>query len=404
MSDQADTPAARIRASARAGAVEEAARLAAALLTEVLGRPVGDVAINRDIYSLNSVNGFAVADGGEPLFFKFHQEEGEEAGVGEYYNAQVLHDAGYQVDMPLAVSQAPGRQVLVYRRRQDRRLSDVCADLERQRDPVTGLRVTAAQSAFDDANIAVALATLHTATADDVAAEPIHQLFHHRLVDRAPGGGGPGALGGRAKAFYVDGRFDFDGWSGSWSDIAGLTWRINGLDYPMTLADAFDRAFRLLNPAFAGRHVPALLAEVKATFHNVFAHPFWLYDPAEATRRYTATVCCTGDVLEVETDHRLSPLRHGFLASKAVRFWRPLLGRLAAGNQLAADWQDVVRAALFACPTLVMDLTAASASAHTPTSSAIGLAMAMQCACPPAAGTDDVSRFLTMADPAQIPP
>ncbi|MCA8933479.1 MAG: hypothetical protein KDA49_13465, partial [Rhodospirillaceae bacterium] len=314
----ADTPAARIRAAARAGAVEEAARLATALLAEVLGRPVGDVAINRDIYSLNSVNGFAVADGGEPLFFKFHQEEGEEAGVGEYYNAQVLHDAGYQVDMPLAVSQAPGRQVLVYRRRQDRRLSDVCADLERQRDPVTGLRVTAAQSAFDDANIAVALATLHTATADDVAAEPIHQLFHHRLVDRAPGGGGPGALGGRAKAFYVDGRFDFDGWSGSWAEIAGLSWRINGLDYPMTLADAFARAFRLLNPAnlgpgpalvahgdahnanvwfeaddrvgaddrlvffdpaFAGRHVPALLAEVKATFHNVFAHPFWLYDP-----------------------------------------------------------------------------------------------------------------------------
>ena len=55
--------------------------------------------INHDQYSLNSVNGFFEADG-QAYFFKFHQEDGEEAMSGEYYRADILARAG----LPVALS------------------------------------------------------------------------------------------------------------------------------------------------------------------------------------------------------------------------------------------------------------------------------------------------------------
>ncbi|MEQ9812210.1 MAG: hypothetical protein RLO50_05480 [Azospirillaceae bacterium] len=426
-----------IREAMLSGEVERAAELAADLLAEAIGQPVTACTINRDIYSLNSVNGFAKLADGTAIFFKFHQEEGEEAGVAEYYNARVLSEAGYDVDLPLAASHRPGRQVLTYRRRHDRRLSDVCSALERQADDALFRRVVAAQQRADTRVAKIALETLHRASAAEIAREPIHQLFHRRVVDD----GVPGLLGGRARRFYVEGRFDFadpsGDWSGDWRAIRNFTWRINGNSYPVTLAEAFDFVREhldparlgpgpavtahgdahnanvwfeegaedrlvLFDPAFAGRHIPALLAEVKATFHNALAHPFWLYEPAEAARRYLATVTVMDGVISVETDWSPGPLREAFLESKATRFWRPLLGELAARGWLAADWEATVRAALFACPTLVMDLTAGGRSGHNRTSSAIGFAVAIMCACPPADGADPVSRFLALCRPQGV--
>ena len=58
--------------------------LLVALLADLFKIEARNVAINRDQYSLNSLNGFFdTADGA--FFFKFHQEEGEEAMAGEYY-------------------------------------------------------------------------------------------------------------------------------------------------------------------------------------------------------------------------------------------------------------------------------------------------------------------------------
>jgi len=440
-----------IREAVRLGEFERAATLAADLLSEATGQPVTACTINRDIYSLNSVNGFAELGDGTAIFFKFHQEEGEEAGVAEYYNARVLREAGYDVDLPIAASHRPGRQVLAYRRRHARRLSDVCSGLERRNDDADDAllhRVIAAQQRADTRAAAIARETLLWASAADIAREPIHQLFHRRVVDD----GAPGLPGGRARRFYVDGRFDFAGppgkwsgsWSGDWRAIRDLTWRINGTDYPITLTEAFGAVQRrldpaalgpgpavtahgdahnanvwfeegaedrlvLFDPAFAGLHLPALLAEVKATFHNALAHPFWLYEPDEAARRYQATVTVADGVISVETDWTPGPLRDAFLESKARRFWRPLLGELAARGWLAADWEATVRAALFACPTLVMDLTAGgrpghnssghNSSGHNRTSSAIGFAVAIMCACPPESGSDPVSRFLDLCRP-----
>src|SRR5262249_44985841 len=108
---------AEARRLARAARWREAEVVVGCLIAETFGLPVAAVEINRDRYSLNSLNGFVTASDGRALFFKFHQEEGEADTVGEYYRAEVLRDAGFPVDLPLHASGEVGRQILPYRPR-----------------------------------------------------------------------------------------------------------------------------------------------------------------------------------------------------------------------------------------------------------------------------------------------
>jgi Ser/Thr protein kinase RdoA (MazF antagonist) len=378
-----------------------------ALVQDAFGLPAVSASINRDQYSLNSLNGIVTLDDRREFFFKFHQEEGEGDTVAEYYRAETLREAGYPVDVPVFASREVGRQILLYRRRHDRRFADLCraAELSEGTDIAPLIH---AQQDLDRIIGERYLATLHTATADEVAAEPIHRLFHARLVDPET----PDRLGSRAARFYLEQPFEFPGLSTHWREIGRRRWRINGVAYRATLAELFAESRRILaprslagaavvahgdahnanvwcenaddamprlvffDPAFAGSHVPALLAEVKATFHNIFAHPFWLYDAALAQQRYRASVRLAGDMIEVEHDWHLSVLRTAFLESKFERVWRPLLAELKRRKQMPASWRNILRSALFCCPTLVMDLRA-GAGDHNPISSAIGLATAV---------------------------
>jgi hypothetical protein len=304
--DSADHPTARARTLAKAGDYEGAGRVIAELVREAFGLAATSATINRDQYSLNSLNGIVAIGDGSEYFFKFHQEEGEGDTVAEYYRAETLREAGYPVDVPAFASREVGRQILLYRRRHDRRFADLCraAELGGATDIAPLIR---AQEALDRIIGERYLATLHSATADEAAAEPVHRLFHARLVDPDR----PERLGGRAARFYLDQPFALPGLDTHWRDIGHCRWRINGVEHQGTLAGLFEEpAIRartagaavvahgdahnanvwcedaaglsprlvFFDPAFAGSHVPALLAEIKATFHNIFAHPFWLYD------------------------------------------------------------------------------------------------------------------------------
>ncbi len=425
-------PAGEARRLARAERWREAEAVIGRLIAATFGLPVAAVEINRDRYSLNSLNGFVTTSDGRTFFFKFHQEEGETDTVGEYYRAEVLRDAGFPVDLPLHSSGEVGHQILLYRRRSEPRFADLCraADMgEADRAPLVD-----AQRALDRLIGERYLATLHATTTAEVAAESIHRLFHARLVDP----GHEQELGGRVRRFYVDQVFRFPGATLHWRDLADMRWRINGVAYGGTLralfeesrqclqparlaghgavvahgdahnanvwAEPADGAPRLVffDPAFAGRHIPALLAEIKATFHNIFAHPLWLYDAPIAGRRFAADVTAAGDVLDLTTDWQLSPLRTAFLESKAALVWRPLLAALQERNWLPAEWRRIVRCALFCCPTLVMDLRAGGGADHTPNTSAIGLAVAMMMGSEPETGADPLSAALDSIDPRAV--
>ena len=429
---------AKIRAAVRAGHHDKAHRHIRQLLEEVTGGPIARVTINRDRYSLNSLNGFAETGAGRRLFFKFHQEEGEEAGVSEYYNARVLADAGYPVMLPLYRETRPGRQVLVYERIDDPRFSDVCAALEKGDERLDPAEVVDAQTDADRRFAAIALSTLKRVEDRRARTQPIFQLFYNRLVDD-PKNPSARQLGGRVKAFYLDGRVNWPGLSAPFRQIWELPWRINGVDYPASLRQCFERCLGrlspevllpgpavtahgdahnanvwyrrraaeggerliLFDPAFAGARIPALLAEVKATFHNIFAHPFWLYEPEEAERRYRAGAKIRNGRIEAETDFGPSPLRRAFLFSKADNFWRPLLGELDRRGWLDERWEETVRSALFACPTLVMNLLAGDDSGHNPTSSLIGFCQAVRAAQAPAGAERDM--FVQFLDRARPP-
>ncbi len=426
-------PASRTAEIRALAATDEAAALAllGSLLHDLFGIEARDLAINRDAYSLNSLNGFFVCDLG-PCFFKFHQEEGEEAMRGEYYRADILARAGLPVDQPLLTSALPGEQVLVYARRSDPRFSDVLRALDLAPDARAAARALKAEAVLNDHLLAVAQDTLAPITPDQSEAEPIHRLFHQRLIDPRDGT----FPGGRLSAFYVGKRFDLGGTTLDWQTLAAATPVLNGQRHRATFGELFRRAqdrlsprrladaggivahgdahnanvwyergaasdrLRLFDPAFAGDAVPSLLAEVKSTFHNTLAHPFWLYDSPEATQRFAATVRHSGGDLVIETDWQPSPLRRDLLGVKATHFWRPWLGTLRDRDLLPDDWEEVLRLALFLCPTLVMNLRAGPGGGpHSPTTSAIGLFVALMAGSPPETGTDVVSDFIEAIRP-----
>ena len=83
-----------------------------------------------------------------------------------------------------------------------------------------------------------------------------------------------------------------------------------------------------------------------------------------------------------------------FLALKRDRYWRPLLGRLKAMAALPDDWEEIMRSALFCCPTLVMSQL--PGGARSPSVSLLGFAAAVTCGSEPeGASGDAVSGLFT---------
>jgi hypothetical protein len=421
----------RLVAEGRRG---EAERVVADLVADCFGLDVVTVAINADWSSLNSLNGLVDVADGRRFFFKFHQEEGEEGTVEEYYRAELLQRAGLPVDMPVMMSGKPGHQVLLYAFRRDRQLAAACLAVERSGNHHDVEDLLRLEAGLDRLTGAVYCATLHAASGEESRAEAIHQLFHNRLCDLPD----DARLGGRVTRFYAGRTMALPGLTLPWADFSRLRWCINGLDYEHSLADLFEESLGRLaprrlagaavtahgdahnanvwieerdgdsrlvmfDPAFAGEHVPALLADVKATFHNIFAHPFWLYHPEEADRRYSVAAALSGDRITVSHDWSLPPLRRGFLDLKVDLVWRPLLKTLAERDLLPPDWRRVLRLALFCCPTLVMNLTAGAAHGTTagrsPAMSALSFAVAVMAGSEPGNGADPFTGFLEAIAP-----
>ncbi len=390
-------PAAEIRALLLAGKPSAAAALAARVIAAAFELDVRSVEFTLDEYSLNSVCGRVALADGTVRFFKFHQEETEESNVAEYYRTELLAAAGLPVEEPIATCTSPGRQMALYELRTEPRLADVCLDIERRDGPAARLPapLLAARRALDRQIGEVMVSTLRPSSGAS-ARSAIHQLYYHRLAD--PAGRFPG---GRYRDWYLA--------APAWPDLAARRWRVNGIRYDSTLAELADRAAQLLAPqaltrvpvatahgddhqgniwvlqsgggaggpgaaggapaagcvelrlfdcAFAGSDIPVLLAPAKATFHNA--------------------------------------LRLEILASVAELVWAPLLGQLRQSGELGADWRDVVRSALFACPLLVTNLLAAERPEPV---RLLGLARAVMAGSEPLDGTDPITRALDEMTP-----
>jgi hypothetical protein len=351
--------------------------------------------------SLNSFNGFLTVKDGSQLFFKTHIEP--DNIIGEYYNASRLSAAGYPVIQPVFSSTEAGKQILVYEMIDDPSVFDVAWEIENGDDSKL-LELTKAQHEADELLRQLFIKTFAFQTANEAAQAPIHQLFYHRLIE------------GRLTRFYgalpnqysdnecyiilPKGQYDM-------REVRQAQWQINGQRYDQSLDDLIINAIRLLNPsqagmsvighgdahngnvflqmqgaipsllyfdpAFAGRHDP-LLDLTKPLFHNVFA--MWMYFVREKTEQTNIGLKAEDNLWIIEHDYTLHAVRKMFLESKVERVLVPILKLLKEKGYLRPDWRSYLKAALFCCPFLTMNL--ADAKKFTPESSLLGLAMSIE--------------------------
>lgn len=349
---------------------EAAAGLLRTFIQDVFRVEVAEAVLRPLAVSLNSFNGFVTLADGRHLFFKSHVEPG--SVIQEYYNSDLLLEAGYPVIRPVMASTEPGKQMLLYEVVEDQSVFDAAWAIERgQGGDADGL--TAAQHACDETLAGIYARTLTWQTAEDHAGAPVHQLFHHRLTQ------------GRLDAFYGPGaNVELPGIGQlTLTDVRRARWTINGITFNDTLEDVIARAKSLLepaqagpavvghgdahngnvfmrpeglvyfDPAFAGRHDP-LLDLVKPLYHNV--HAMWMYFPDVLAHERGATLAVDSGQFDVAFPVELPAIRQMFWRSKTERVLIPLLRDLRARGWLRPDWRAYLQAGLACCPLLTMNL------------------------------------------------
>jgi hypothetical protein len=339
--------------------------------------------------SLNSINGFIATKFGQKLFFKTHIEP--QSIISEYYNAEILADAGYLVIQPLYGSTTYGKQLLIYEFFDVPSLFDVMRQLETG-NRQDGAEIIAIQEQADQELSSIYFHTLMPLSAEEHRESPIHQLFYHRLT------------GGRYATFYEGQEVALPNQTVTFAELAQWQWQINGVDYAESLAEIVQRAIEILNPAerevwsvvghgdahngnvfleqdrliyfdpaFAGRHA-ALLDITKPLFHNVFAT--WMYFPQAIADELHISWKLEQDVIKVTHDFQPIPERVKTLQSKLQLVLKPLLQQLKSQGGLDGDWREYLKAALFCCPFLTMNLR--DAAKFPPAITLLGLALAVE--------------------------
>ena len=357
--------------------------------------------------SLNSFNGFIQLATGRRLFFKTHTEP--DNVIGEYYHATLLSEVGYPVIQPVYSSTEASKQLLIYEVIDDPSVFDAAWAIECGTE--TQLEsLTRAQHEADKHLFELYMASLHQQPAEEAAEAAVHQLFYHRLT------------GGRLARFYDNTDIHLPAGVFPMAEIRRAQWQINGQHYAMTLDDLIAQAIDLLHPAqsgpaiighgdahngnvffnaeaakltyfdpaFAGKHHP-LLDLTKPLFHNIFA--MWMYFPAEKKAQTSIEMVQLADNhWSVTYDYPLHPVREMFLDSKVRHTLIPILAHLKAAGILRADWRTFLKAALFCCPFLTMNL--ADSAKFPPEISLLGLVMAVEMGAESAGTLSRIDRLL----------
>jgi phosphoglycolate phosphatase-like HAD superfamily hydrolase len=326
--------------------------------------------------SLNSFNGFYRSDG-EEYFFKTHIEE--QGVIKEYYNAEQLYQAGYNIVRPLRTIHEGGQQMVIYPVVRWPIMFDLMREVELGNSEESSYNILVSAEKHEcDRLLDIYQSTFAQSAAIEHAHAPIHQLFWHRLV------------GGRFKSFYEGKLIQYpqgtyeEGESISFNELLSLHWIINGVSQQKTLGELVERAkvvlhpaqdaltvighgdahfgnvflenqnrFLYFDPAFAGRHSP-LLDVIKPLFHNVFAT--WMYFPHTIAQDLQLAISRRGMTIIVEENYTLTPIRRAILQTKVEQLLRPLIEKLGAKEMLPVHWKEIIQLALMCCSLLTFNL------------------------------------------------
>jgi len=409
--------------------------LALALIRSVAPQlGASSVKINESKLSLNSVNGY-IASGTKKYFFKFHAEENETESMEntEYYNAKILADSGLPVIQPIFTSHRPGLQFVVYEYIDAPTAFDAYEEQELRRfegdsyDDAQVRQLLDAERSLCEKIRNGFLNSLERTEASEVEKASLNQLFYRRLV-------GTFENPSRLESYYLDKMLHLpNGDFLPFNKLLKMRWVINGISYDETLAEIITKAKYLLNPAkeksaatvighgddhngnrflvngdyvffdpaVAGRQ-PALLSFIKATAHNIFLHPFWLYEPKKLDGRLQLQMQIRDDVISVQHNWslpELSPLRLKILEVYGTEVWRSLLQELAKRGWLPSYWKEYIRAGLFCCPFLALNLI--DENKYSPAQSMLALAKCVELGSRPKQESL-VEQFLTGISPKNI--
>ena len=265
---------------------------------------------------------------------------------------------------------------------------DLCEQFERAYEtdgsyPTEKNNYLAAEQRLLKLQLDIYLNTMRTAPTGEVIDSPLLQLFLWRLISRQ------GAVP-RVDLYYTNQSAILPDRVMSFNELAQKRWIINGVEYNESIAEIIAKAKEYLNPereimlpvvighgdehngnkfylngelvlfdpAFAGVQ-PALLSFVKATVHNTFLHPFWLYDPERLNGKLKFNYRIEDNMILIEHNWDMadrSPLRQEILNQQIKAVWKPLLKALREQNLLPSYWKEYLRKALFCCPFLVYNL------------------------------------------------
>lgn len=366
--------------------------------------------IKKSEVSLNSVHGFLHTFDHE-YFFKFHTEENETKTLGknEYYQSKELTAAGLPLINPLWQKTEPGNQFLIYEKIEAPTAFELFRELEiryfpnQQYDLALKEKLLQAESHLLETQWRVAKAHLQWQERTAVKDSILHQLFFWRLVS-------PNNTLPRSTLFYENAVIDLAQKSISFAELKKKKWIINGIEYTESLEEVIQKAMQLLDPekeeetamtlghgddhngnkffiqdqfflfdpAFAGLQ-PTLLSFVKATIHNTFLHPFWLYEPEKLEQHLELSYAITADSIQISHNWDLaevSPIRLDILNLYKEKIWKPLLKELTQKNMLPAYWKEYLRAAFFCCPFLVYNLT--DSNKYSPVASLLALSKCIE--------------------------
>ena len=385
---------------------EKAERLLQRWFARHMNLKTESVTLTPKAVSLNSFNGLYRSDG-EEYFFKTHVEE--QGVLEEYYHAELLYQAGYNVVKPLRTLHEEGRQMVIYPVVHWPVMFDLVRALETDNEDAINHTISSAHLpqnrpletdnegedainrvptwaealAFAEREeckrlLDIYQATLALSTAEEHAHAPVHQLFWHRLA------------GERFKSFYTGKHVPFPGEHRAdipFNELLTYRWVINGAEQQHTLGELVERAkvvlhpartaltiighgdahfgnvflenqrsYLYFDPAFAGRHTP-LLDVIKPLFHNIFAT--WMYFPHDIARHVHIAVSVHETTIILEHNYTLTPIRQAILQAKIQYLLVPLIEKLRSQNALAAgwiDWKEIMRLALMCCPLLTINL------------------------------------------------
>ncbi|HEX3643342.1 MAG TPA: hypothetical protein VHV10_18815, partial [Ktedonobacteraceae bacterium] len=160
---------------------ESAERMVRDWFERYLKLQVDSVRLVPKAVSLNSFNGFYTVNV-EEYFFKTHVEE---MGIGqEYYDAQVMHQVGYNIVLPLRTIQKYGQQMVVYPVIRWSEMFNLMRAHETgsDTDSVTEEQLVAAEQYECRRLLEIYDTTLKLSSAQENAQAKIYQLFWHRLA------------------------------------------------------------------------------------------------------------------------------------------------------------------------------------------------------------------------------